>query len=59
MPTAELFHDKVEPEAFRVEFIDDDGGCEVAVFYGPRALERARRFAEAFYGKFVDREPSA
>ena len=54
---AELFTDKKDPEAFRVEFIDhdNDGACEVAVFHGPRALERARTFAEAFYGTFDDK----
>ena len=34
----------------RVEFFDDDGGCEVAQFSGPRARERAMAFGEKFYG---------
>ncbi len=50
--SAQLFPDKIEPGEIRVEFIDDDGGCEVAIFAGPRAPERARRFAEAFYGTY-------
>ena len=52
---AALFTDKEIPSAVRVEWIDDDGGCEVAIFDGPRALDRARRFASSFYGQFTDR----
>jgi hypothetical protein len=47
--TAELVTDKNDPSIYRVEAIDDDGGCEVAIFGGPRALERARFFAESGY----------
>jgi hypothetical protein len=52
---AKLFFDKNRPGIIRVEFIDDDGGCEVAIFDGPRARERAERFASSFYGTFDDR----
>ena len=57
---AALFTDKEIPSAVRVEFFDDDGGCEVAIFDGPRALDRATQFAAAFYGTYVNRiKPSA
>jgi len=56
---AELFTDKKIPSAIRVEYIDGDGGCEVTVFDGPRAIERAARFASAFYGTYSDPEGRA
>lgn len=46
---AELAQDKDDPNTYRVEAIDDDGGCEVAVFSGPNALERAISFAGGSY----------
>jgi hypothetical protein len=46
-----IFRDKHDSDAIRVEFFDDDGGCEVAQFSGPRARERALAFGKAFYGK--------
>jgi len=52
---AALFTDKEIPSAVRVEWVDDDGGCEVAIFDGPRALDRARRFASSFYDSYTDR----
>ena len=52
---AMLFPDKKFPSAIRVEWINDDGGCEVAIFDGPRALDRATQFAAAFYGTYVNR----
>ena len=48
---ATLFRDREHPQDYRVEEIDDDGGCEVAIFSGPDALKRARTFAEAYYGE--------
>ena len=51
---AKLFRDRAHPVDWRVERIDDDGGCEVAVFAGPRAEERARVFADRFYRDFVE-----
>jgi hypothetical protein len=32
---------------WRVEYFDDDGGCYVTVFAGPRAEKRARDYAGA------------
>lgn len=42
---AVMFHDKITASAIRVEFIDDDGGCEVAIFDGPRAKIRLFGFS--------------
>jgi hypothetical protein len=44
-----LVTDKNNPGTFRVEAIDDDGGCEVAIFSGPNALDRAIAFAGGDY----------
>jgi len=41
---AEMIEDKNIAGQYRVEAIDADGGCEVAIFSGPRALERATAF---------------
>ena len=46
---AELTQDKDSPTQYRVEAIDEDGGCEVAIFSGPSALERAIAFAGGGY----------
>jgi hypothetical protein len=35
--------------AWNVEAIDDDGSIEQAIFAGPNAEERARRYAQAEY----------
>lgn len=54
---AELIQDKENPAQFRVEAIDDDGGCEVAVFSGPNALDRAVIFAGSdWYQGWADPE---
>lgn len=52
--TAELIQDKEDPKAYRVEYINDDGGCEVAVFSGPDALNRAATFAGTYYDDWSD-----
>lgn len=46
---AELIEDRKVPGQFRVEANDDDGGCEVAIFCGPNALDRAIAFAGGSY----------
>ncbi len=53
--TATLVAERNDPTAFRVEAIDDDGGCEVAVFSGPNALDRAIAFAAAPDGYYEGR----
>lgn len=40
-----------DPSEWRVEAIEyEDGGCELALFSGPRAEERARGYARSQYG---------
>ena len=39
--------------AYRVEAFDDDGGCEVTIFCGPRARTRAVAFGQSFYGRIL------
>lgn len=46
---AELIQDKDDSTSYRVEAIDDDGGCQVAIFSGPDALGRAIAFAGGDY----------
>jgi hypothetical protein len=46
---ATLFEDREVPGQFRVESIDDGGACEVAVFSGPNAKDRAIAFAGGNY----------
>jgi len=45
-----VFRDRLDPDAWRVEGFDEDGQCEVAIFSGPDAEGRARRFAASEYG---------
>ena len=52
---ATLVQDKNDPNSYRVEAFTDDGGCEVALFSGPNALDRAIAFAGGnYYEKWSD-----
>jgi hypothetical protein len=51
---AKVFKDRRNPEDWRVEWIDDDGGIEVAIFSGPNARERALRYADRQYASFEE-----
>ena len=51
---AKVFEDRMTPAIWRVEWFDDDGGCEVAIFSGPNARERAIRYADRQYGRFEE-----
>jgi hypothetical protein len=51
---AKVFADRVTPGDWRVEWVDDDGGCEVAIFSGPNARERGIRYADRQYGGFEE-----
>jgi hypothetical protein len=42
-----VFEDRTQTGEWRVEYFDDDGGCYVTVFAGPRAEKRARDYAGA------------
>ena len=47
-----LFEDRQEPGTWRVEWIDADGGCEVAIFAGQNARERAIGYSFERYKDF-------
>jgi hypothetical protein len=49
-----VLEDRENKGDWRVEWIDDDGGCEVEIFTGPNAREQARRYAEQQYGEFEE-----
>jgi hypothetical protein len=51
---ARVFEDRMYRGEWRVEWFDDDGGVEVAVFSGPKARERAIRYADRQYGYFEE-----
>lgn len=50
---AYVFNDR-EYREWRVQWFDDDDGCELTIFAGPRARERALRYAEREYGHFKE-----
>ena len=45
-----LFEDRQTPGDWHVQWTDDDGALEMAIFSGPRARERALVFAERYGG---------
>ena len=49
---AKVFEDREIPGQWRVEWFDDDGGCEVDVFTGFDARWQAIRCAADKYGVF-------
>jgi hypothetical protein len=49
-----LFEDRQTPGDWHVQWTDDDGGFEMAIFSGPRARERAIIFAERCYGGYEE-----
>jgi hypothetical protein len=49
-----VFRDRGSRDEWRVEWFADDGSCEVAIFAGPRARERALRYADRQYGLFEE-----
>ena len=42
---AMVFEDRETPAQWRVEWFDDDGACELAIFNGPDAHQQALRYA--------------
>ena len=42
-----VFEDRIVSGQLRVEYFDDDGGCYVTVFAGPKAEQRARDYFHA------------
>ena len=51
---AYVFEDRKYPSEWRVEWFDEDGERELAIFAGPTARERALRYAERQYGTFEE-----
>ena len=49
-----MFEDREWPGEWRVEWVDEDGGVEVAIFSGPNARERALCYADRQYGNFEE-----
>jgi hypothetical protein len=59
---AKVFRDRVNPDDWRVEKMDDDGGYEVVeVFTGPDARQQAIRYAKSKFGAYdeIELEPYA
>ena len=52
--SAFLFEDRQTPGDWHVQWTDDDGGFEMAIFSGPRARERAIMFAGQCYGSYEE-----
>jgi hypothetical protein len=50
--TAKLFEDRAVPGTWRVERLDEDGACELAIFSGTDAYRRAVLCADRLYGGF-------
>ncbi|MBV8122147.1 MAG: hypothetical protein JO081_19675 [Alphaproteobacteria bacterium] len=57
--TAKVFEDCEHVGEWRVEWFDDDGGCEVRIFSGTNAREQAIRYADHQYGKFEEVIPAS
>ena len=49
-----IFPDRLYSEGWRVEWTDHDGGIEVTIFAGPKARERALRYADQQYERFEE-----
>ena len=50
---AKVFEDRHYAGVWRVEWVNDDGDCEIALFAGPRARDRAILYANQQYGSFA------
>ena len=54
--SVEIAERKDAPGAWTVEAIDSDGGIEQAIFAGPKARDRAERYARFQYGLALTNE---
>jgi hypothetical protein len=54
MEPAKVFPDRHGSGDWRVERFGDDGACEVAIFSGPNARDRALLYADRQYGRFEE-----
>src|SRR5207253_10794481 len=48
---AKVFEDRETPGQWRVEWLDDDGRCELEIFTGHDARRQALRYAMRKYGQ--------
>jgi len=51
---AKVFEDRAISGDWRVEWFDDDDGCEVTIFSASNAREQAIRYADRQYGSFEE-----
>ena len=49
-----VFEDRMYPGEWRVQWSDDGGEFEIAIFSGPNARQRAIDYAERQYGSFEE-----
>jgi hypothetical protein len=49
-----LFRDRLYGDDWRVEWTDENGGVELAIFSGPDAYQRAIRYADRQYCRFEE-----
>lgn len=49
-----LFRDRLYGDDWRVEWTDENGGVELAIFSGPGAYQRAIRYADRQYCRFEE-----
>jgi len=52
---AKVFEGREVYGQWRIEWLDDDGGCEVEIFTGPDTRTRALRYAIQRYSHFVEK----
>ena len=51
---AVVFEDRMYPGEWRVQWSEQQGDIEATIFTGPKARERAVRYAEWQYGVFEE-----
>jgi len=59
LETAKVFEHREWPGDWRVEWVDDDGGVEVAIFSGPNARERGAPLRRSAIRQFPGSQPRA
>jgi hypothetical protein len=52
--TAKVFEDRKHRGEWRVEWFDNDGGCELEIFTGRDARQQAIRYADHQYGIYEE-----
>ena len=52
---AAVFEDREIAGQWRVEKVDQEGGCDVRIFTGPNARQQAIDYAKERYGTYVEK----